>query len=95
EKEEIVFDEVYPLYGLSDIRGSSTHRVQSIQSDLIQQLNQGVKLGHLLTLVSAAAGFGKTTLVSNLVKRSFSKSGAELRAEDLRFSFSEAAEFLD
>ncbi|MEZ4698779.1 MAG: hypothetical protein R2834_00495 [Rhodothermales bacterium] len=36
--EEIVFNEVYPLYGLSDIRGSSTERNRVIQADLIEQL---------------------------------------------------------
>jgi hypothetical protein len=36
--EEIVFHEVYPLYGLSDIRGSSTERNRAIQTDLAEQL---------------------------------------------------------
>ena len=36
--EEIVFHEVYPLYGLSDIRGSSTERNRAIQADLAEQL---------------------------------------------------------
>ncbi|MAT99270.1 MAG: LuxR family transcriptional regulator [Anaerolineaceae bacterium] len=31
---------------------------------LIEQLNQGLHLGHKLSLISAPAGFGKTTLVS-------------------------------
>lgn len=31
---------------------------------LIERLNQGLQLGHKLTLVSAPAGFGKTTLVN-------------------------------
>jgi LuxR family maltose regulon positive regulatory protein len=34
---------------------------------LIERLNQGVQPGHKLTLVSASAGFGKTTLVSQWV----------------------------
>ncbi len=34
---------------------------------LIERLNQGLELGHILTLVSAPAGFGKTTLVSEWV----------------------------
>jgi len=36
--EPIVFQEVYPLYALADIRGSSTHRVEAIQADLMAQL---------------------------------------------------------
>ena len=31
---------------------------------LIERLNQGLHLGHKLTLISAPAGFGETTLVS-------------------------------
>jgi hypothetical protein len=38
EIEPIVFDEVYPLYGVSDIRGSSTHRNAAIQADLVAHL---------------------------------------------------------
>lgn len=35
--ETIVFDKVYPLYGISDIRGSSTERNRAIQTDLMEQ----------------------------------------------------------
>ncbi len=35
-----------------------------IRPRLIEQLNQGLDLGHKLTLISAPAGFGKTTLAS-------------------------------
>jgi len=38
ELEPIVFEGVSPLYGLADIRGSSTQRAQAIQADLITQL---------------------------------------------------------
>jgi hypothetical protein len=38
ELEPIVFESVYPLYGLADIRGSSTQRAQAIQADLLTQL---------------------------------------------------------
>ena len=39
EMEPIIFKEVIPLFGQSDIRGSSEARVQSIQSDLTEQLS--------------------------------------------------------
>jgi hypothetical protein len=38
EMEPIVFEEIYPLYGLSDIRGSSTHRNAAIRADLVEHL---------------------------------------------------------
>ncbi len=44
EMEEISFPEVYPLYGQSDIKGSSTARNAAIQKDMIQQLNQARKV---------------------------------------------------
>lgn len=37
--EEIVFEDVYPLYGQIDIRNSSVKRNESIQKDLLIQLN--------------------------------------------------------
>jgi hypothetical protein len=36
--ENIVFDNVYPLYGAIDIRNSSVERSQAIQKDLLEQL---------------------------------------------------------
>jgi hypothetical protein len=39
ELEPIVFKDVYPLYALADIRGSSTQRAWSIQADLLTQLS--------------------------------------------------------
>ena len=38
QAQSIVFNNVYPLYGLSDIRGSSSERNISIKADLIEQL---------------------------------------------------------
>jgi len=37
--EDIIFPDVYPLYGQTDIQGSSTERNRSIQADLIEQLS--------------------------------------------------------
>jgi GAF domain-containing protein len=38
ELAPIVFENVYPLYALSDIRGSSTERSHAIQADILAQL---------------------------------------------------------
>ncbi|MCC9138193.1 GAF domain-containing protein [Pontibacter silvestris] len=38
EIEPIVFKDIYPLYGASDIRSSAVERNKSIQSDLLEQL---------------------------------------------------------
>jgi len=40
--EPIVFDHVYPLYGISDIRGSSEARNHAIQTDLLTQFQLAV-----------------------------------------------------
>lgn len=42
EPEPIVFKDVLPLYGASDIRGSSTERNRSIQADLTEQLDLAI-----------------------------------------------------
>jgi hypothetical protein len=39
EMEPIVFDDVYPLYGVSDIRGSSHLRNAAIQADMMEHLS--------------------------------------------------------
>ena len=44
EMEDISFPDVYPLYGQSDIKGSSTARNTSIQADMIHQLNLAKKV---------------------------------------------------
>jgi hypothetical protein len=44
EIEPIVFKDVYPLYGISDIRGSAHERNRAIQKDLIQHLNLAFKV---------------------------------------------------
>ncbi|MEG4810911.1 GAF domain-containing protein [Microcoleus sp. F8-D3] len=40
--ETIVFADVHPLYGISDIRGSSDERNRAIQTDLLEQFHLGL-----------------------------------------------------
>jgi hypothetical protein len=42
--ERIAFNDVYPLFGSVDIRNSSTERSQSIQADIIEQLDLALKV---------------------------------------------------
>ncbi|NNG07859.1 MAG: GAF domain-containing protein [Desulfobacteraceae bacterium] len=44
EIESIIFKDVYPLYGISDIRGSAHERNRAIQEDLIQHLNLALRV---------------------------------------------------
>ncbi|WP_052732311.1 GAF domain-containing protein [Hymenobacter terrenus] len=44
EMEPIVFEDVYPLHGSCDIRGSSTARNEAIQGDLIEHLTLANKV---------------------------------------------------
>lgn len=40
--EPIVFEDVFPLYGISDVRGSSEERNRAIQADLLTQFQLGL-----------------------------------------------------
>ena len=42
--KEIVFKEVYPLYGQIDIKGSSDHRNETVKEDLKNQLNALIQI---------------------------------------------------
>jgi hypothetical protein len=51
--EPIVFQNVFPLYGISDIRGSSQERNRAIQTDLLEQLKLGLAVVDALCNVQA------------------------------------------
>jgi hypothetical protein len=54
--EPIVFANVYPLYGISDIRGSSEERNRAIQEDLLEQFELGIRV------VEAVCNFSESAL---------------------------------
>jgi hypothetical protein len=58
--EPIVFAGVYPLYGISDIRGSSEERNRAIQSDLLEQFQLA------LDVVEAVCQFQDSSLGQQL-----------------------------
>lgn len=53
--EPIVFREVYPLYGISDIRGSSSERNRAIQTDLLEQCQLGLAVLEAVCKVQPSA----------------------------------------
>ncbi len=53
--QAITFTNVYPLYGISDIRGSSKARNQSIQTDLLAQLRLGLAVVDAIAATDAGA----------------------------------------
>ncbi len=58
--EPIVFNDVYPLYGISDIRGSSEERNRAIQADLIEQFHLAI------SVVTAVCEYQETALGEQL-----------------------------
>lgn len=60
--EPIVFENVYPLYGISDIRGSSLERNRVIQADLSEHLELALNVIHL-------AGEAKSLLILHEQKK--------------------------
>ncbi|MEW6347806.1 MAG: GAF domain-containing protein [Thermodesulfobacteriota bacterium] len=44
ELEPIIFPDVYPLYGATDIRGSSDARIRAIQADLMEHLGLAAEI---------------------------------------------------
>ncbi len=43
---------------------------------LVKRLDEGLRLGHRLTLISAPAGFGKTTLLSEWIRAGVGSANA-------------------
>lgn len=63
EMEEIVFHDVYPLYGLSDIRNSSLQRNEAIREDLIENLELAKRV------IVTAKKFKKMKIFNELIFR--------------------------
>ncbi len=63
EIEQIVFDNVYPLFGATDIRGSSTQRNTAIQADLIEHLTL------VREIILLAASYKSLPILDELVYR--------------------------
>ncbi|MTB53417.1 GAF domain-containing protein [Lewinella sp. W8] len=68
--DEIVFKDVYPLYGQADIVGSSKQRNSSIQADLLDNLDQ---LHQLLLSCREAVHFHLLDIYAERVKAQYDK----------------------
>jgi len=87
EMEEIAFYNVYPLYGLSDIRDSSHRRNEAIQNDLIENLNMAREV------IGAAASY-KNLPVLDKLEYTIDKYIKSLRAGLKSGDENEVVEFL-
>ena len=72
EIEEIVFHEVYPLYGQSDLKNSSVMRNAATQADLIEQM------GYARDVLELASQFTQLPIYQSLIHR-MKKHVAQIR----------------
>jgi len=77
--EEIVFRDVYPLYGLSDIRGSSDTRSVGIQADLVEQLRLALTV---LQTAGRRPAFPVFDQIGYRIERFLGRIEAGLHSED-------------
>jgi hypothetical protein len=77
--EPIVFENIYPLFGVSDIRGSSTYRNKAIQNDIIEHLNI------ILKILESAYKTQEISIVDEMIfrcKQHLKKTETELSSGD-------------
>ncbi len=79
DMEPIIFKEVVPLFGQSDIRGSSEARIQSIQADLTQQL---VLAGKVLRAAQAERSWPLLQEFAYRIEKRIDQIQAGLSSED-------------
>ncbi len=77
--EQVVFPDVYPLYGLTDIRGSSGTRSRGIQADLVEQLQLALQV---LDGAGKERGLPVLDQIGYRIRRFLSRIEAGLHSED-------------
>lgn len=84
--QPIEFPDVYPLYGISDIRGSSESRNQAIQADLLQQFRAGLAV---LEAVAAEtpSGLAKQLKLDLLEQMGELEQGVDVDTEDTAIDY--------
>ena len=78
--DAIVFQDLYPLYGSTDIRGSSQHRNEAIQADL------STHLGIVSTTLAACRTTVPLTLIDEIKHR------VDVRIEEIKNNWSTSDE---
>ena len=79
ELEEIVFNEVYPLYGLADIRSSSRIRNEAIRDDLREQLQLALDVINVAGQIRPLPALEE---VGHLLTRHLHQIESDLRSDD-------------
>ena len=79
EIEPIVFNDVYPLYGMADIRDSSVHRNLAIQADLTRQLELARKI---ILKVKTLRKFPILEEINFRIEKLISSISQNLRSQD-------------
>lgn len=79
EMEAIIFKDIYPLYGMSDIRDSSIHRNLAIQADLITQLELAQKI---ILKAKSLMDFPILDEINFSIENLVNTIGEKLRSED-------------
>ena len=79
ELEQIVFNDVYPLYGLSDIRSSSRIRNEAIREDLREQLQLALDVINVAGQIQPLPALEE---VGYLLTRHLDQIEANLRSDD-------------
>jgi len=77
--EPIVFSDIVPIYGASDIRGSSTERNKAIKSDLMEQLGLAQEL---IEKISAQRDIPLLNDLTFNIKKHLQKVKSDLKAGD-------------
>lgn len=79
QAEEIVFEDVYPLYGQADIVGSSTKRNHAIQSDLILNLKLA---GQTLKSLSESINFPLLDQLNSIIDQEIIQVETDFSSND-------------
>ena len=79
EMDSIVFEDVYPLYGMADIRDSSVHQNRAVQADLITQLEMAQ---NIILKVKSFKNLPVLEEINFRIEKLVNSIGKKLKSED-------------